>query len=137
VLRYQSRISGPLLDRIDMQIEVAAMAPEALSATAGERTSAEIAKRVAQAFHRQLKRQDKVNQRLSGQEIDQYCRPDKAGEQLLRAAMLRLHWSARAYHRILKVARTIADLAAEPSIAAHHIAEAIVRSGCKLTQCSD
>jgi magnesium chelatase family protein len=125
VLRYQSRISGPLLDRIDMQIEVAAMAPEALSATAGEPTSAEIAKRVAQAFHRQIKRQDRVNQRLSSHEIDQYCRPDKAGEQLLRAAMLRLHWSARAYHRILKVARTIADLAAEPSIAAHHIAEAI------------
>ncbi|MBC7859815.1 MAG: YifB family Mg chelatase-like AAA ATPase [Burkholderiaceae bacterium] len=125
VLRYQSRISGPLLDRIDMQIEVAAMAPEALSATTGEATSTQIAIRVAQAFQRQLKRQDKVNQRLCGQEIDQYCRPDKAGEQLLRAAMLRLHWSARAYHRILKVARTIADLAAEQSIAAHHIAEAI------------
>lgn len=125
VLRYQSRISGPLLDRIDMQIEVAAMAPASLSAEADGESSVVIAQRVAQAFHVQLARQDKSNQRLSTREIDRYCRLDQAGEQLLQMAVTRLHWSARAYHRILKVARTIADLAAEPSIAAQHVAEAI------------
>jgi magnesium chelatase family protein len=125
VLRYQGRISGPLLERIDMQIEVAAMAPESLGAAADGESSALIAERVAQAFQRQQVRQDKSNQCLSGREIDQYCRLDHAGEQLLRNAMTRLHWSARTYHRILKVARTIADLAAEQSIAARHIGEAI------------
>lgn len=125
VLRYQGRISGPLLERIDMQIEVAAMAPESLGAAADGESSALVAERVAQAFQRQLMRQDKSNQCLSSREIDQYCQLDNAGEQLLRNAMSRLHWSARTYHRILKVARTIADLAGEPSIAARHVGEAI------------
>ena len=125
VLRYQGRISGPLLDRIDMQIEVAAMAPAALRLDADGESSGAIAERVAQAFHLQMARQDKSNQRLSTREIDHFCRLDDAGEQLLRAVMSKLHWSARAYHRVLKVARTIADLAASSEIAPQHLAEAI------------
>ena len=125
VLRYQGRISGPLLDRIDMQIEVAAVAAASLSGEADGESSMAIARRVAQAYDLQLARQEKSNQRLSTREIDQCCRLDKAGEQLLRTAMSKLHWSARGYHRVLKVARTIADLAAAPTIAPHHLAEAI------------
>jgi magnesium chelatase family protein len=125
VARYQGRISGPLLDRIDMQIEVAAMAPAALSAAIDGENSATIAQRVALAFQRQLERQDKPNQRLSTAEIDRLCRLDQAGEELLQTAMSQLHWSARAYHRVLKVARTIADLAAAPAITPAHVAEAI------------
>ncbi len=125
VMRYQDRISGPLLDRIDMQIEVAAMDPTTLSATADGDASATIAARVTLAHERQLARQGKPNQRLTTHEIDRYCRLNRGGEQLLRLTMLQLHWSARAYHRVLKVARTIADLAAVDRIADEHIREAI------------
>ncbi len=125
VLRYQGRISGPLLDRIDMQIEVASMPPQALSNAADGEPTAAIAQRVAQAYARQLARQQKSNQALSGAEIDRHCRLDGEAEQLLRTAMTRLHWSARAYHRTLKVARTIADLGGADHIAAGHVAEAI------------
>jgi magnesium chelatase family protein len=125
ILRYQGRISGPLLDRIDMQIEVAAMAPSTLSAGADGESSATIAARVACAFALQLARQHKANQRLGTGEIERHCRLDAAGEALLRAAMLHLHWSARAYHRVLKVARTIADLAGAPQVLAAHVGEAI------------
>jgi magnesium chelatase family protein len=70
-------------------------------------------------------RQGKANQRLSTREIDRHCELDEAAEQLLRNAMRHLHWSARAYHRVLKVARTIADLAAAPRVQSEHVAEAI------------
>ncbi|MEC5163588.1 MULTISPECIES: YifB family Mg chelatase-like AAA ATPase [unclassified Janthinobacterium] len=125
VLRYQGRISGPLLDRIDMQIEVAAMPPASLSAAADGESSADVAQRVALAFQLQLARQGKANQHLVAREIDRHCQLDDEGEQLLRTAMLRLRWSARAYHRVLKVARSIADLAGAPAIAPQHVAEAI------------
>jgi magnesium chelatase family protein len=123
--RYQDRISGPLLDRIDMQIEVAAMAPDAMSALANGEGTGAIAARVAQAHGLQLERQGKANQGLSTREIDRHCRLDAAGDKILRAAMARMHWSARAYHRVLKVARTIADLAASPRVRADHVAEAV------------
>ncbi|MBC7454704.1 MAG: YifB family Mg chelatase-like AAA ATPase [Massilia sp.] len=125
IARYQGRISGPLLDRIDMQIEVAAMAPTSMSAQADGEPSAAIAARVAQAFALQLTRQQKSNQRLSTREIDQHCKLDAPGEKLLRETMLHWHWSARAYHRVLKVARTIADLADSGRVCAAHVAEAI------------
>ena len=125
VQRYQDRLSGPLLDRIDMQIEVAAMAPDAMSAQADGESTAAIAARVAQAHALQLARQGKVNSRLSTREIDRYCELDDAGERTLRAAMAMMNWSARAYHRVLKVARTIADITQSPTITSENMAEAI------------
>jgi magnesium chelatase family protein len=125
VLRYQDKISGPLLDRIDLQVPVSAMAPESMAAQADGEPSSAIAGRVAQAHAIQLARQGKANQRLSTREIDRHCALDDAAEQLLRTAMRHLHWSARAYHRVLKVARTIADLADSTRVGPAHVAEAI------------
>lgn len=123
--RYQGRISGPLLDRIDIQLSLAAVPAERIGAEADGEPSAAIAARVARAHALQLARQGMPNQRLGPRDIDRYCRPDAAGERLLRAAMQQLDWSARAYHRVLKVARTVADLDDAEQLAAEHIAEAI------------
>lgn len=125
VLRYQSRISGPLLDRIDLQIDVAAIAPDTISAQAPGESSATIATRVGQAWQVQLARQGKANARLGAREIDQFCRLDAPGEKLLKSAMLHMHWSARAYHRVLRVARTVADLDGADQILPHHVGEAV------------
>jgi magnesium chelatase family protein len=125
VLRYQDKISGPLLDRIDLQVPVSAMPPESMAAQADGEASSRIAERVAHAHAIQLARQGKANQRLSTREIDRHCELDAAAEQLLRGAMRHLHWSARAYHRVLKVARTIADLAESAQVQSGHVAEAI------------
>lgn len=125
VTRYQAKISGPLLDRIDMQIQVGALAHEEMLQQADGESSACIAARVARSFSLQQARQHKGNHLLSTGEIDLHCKPDTDGEALLRTAMARLNWSARAYHRVLKVARTIADLAQAPVIGKAHIAEAI------------
>jgi magnesium chelatase family protein len=125
VARYQDRISGPLLDRIDMQVQVGALPHEDLMKQADGESSAAVAERVACAFAVQIERQGKGNHGLSTSEIDAHCKPDAQGEQLLRAAMARLNWSARAYHRVLKVARTIADLAGAATIGQSHVAEAI------------
>ncbi|HEY4316799.1 MAG TPA: YifB family Mg chelatase-like AAA ATPase [Herbaspirillum sp.] len=125
ISRYQGKISGPLLDRIDMQIPVAALQhAELTQSPAGEPSSA-IAQRVARAFERQLLRQDHPNNLLTPRGIEAHCTPDDAGAQLLGNAMKRLKWSARAYHRVLKLARTIADLDQALVIAARHVAEAI------------
>ncbi|GAB3390262.1 YifB family Mg chelatase-like AAA ATPase [Massilia agri] len=123
--RYQDRVSGPLLDRIDIQLAVAAMPAESIGAQADGEASRQVAERVARAHAIQLARQGKPNQQLAPRDIDRHCRPDATGERLLRAAMQQLHWSARAYHRVLKVACTIADLAGAEHVAAGHIAEAI------------
>lgn len=125
VARYQGKISGPLLDRIDMQIQVSALPHDELLRQADGEPSQAIAARVSRAFERQLHRQGKGNHALSTGEIDTHCKPDETGEQLLRTAMTRLNWSARAYHRVLKVARTIADLGGAATIEQAHIAEAI------------
>jgi magnesium chelatase family protein len=123
--RYQGKISGPLLDRIDMQIPVSALPhTDLVQAATGEASSA-IAERVAQAFACQIQRQDHANNLLSPNGIDHHCQPDDKGAQLLSQAMKRLNWSARAYHRVLKLARTIADLDHALVIAASHVAEAI------------
>ncbi|TCS37936.1 magnesium chelatase family protein [Paucimonas lemoignei] len=125
VVRYQARISGPLLDRIDLQIQVAALPQEDLLRQADGEPSTAIAQRVALAYARQEARQGKANFAMTPKEIDTYCRPAPAAEQLLRSAMTRLNWSARACHRVLKVARTIADLAQSETIGSEHVAEAI------------
>jgi magnesium chelatase family protein len=125
--RYLRKLSGPLLDRIDIQIEIPALPPAELATraqTPGE-PSAVIAERVHAARTRQLSRQGKTNRELSGRDTDEVCRPDSAGETLLREAGERFGWSARAYYRVLKVARTIADLAGAHMPASAHIAEAI------------
>lgn len=125
IARYQGKISGPLLDRIDIQIQVAALTQDELVCAPAGEASAAIAARVGMARERQQQRQHKANARLTVAEIDALCQPDAAAEQLLRAAMTRLNWSARAYHRVLKVARTIADLSGTAQIGAPDIAEAI------------
>jgi magnesium chelatase family protein len=125
--RYLRKLSGPLLDRIDIQIELPALTPAELSARASEpgESSEFIAERVATARDRQLARLGKMNRELSGREVDETARPDASGELLLREASERFGWSARAYYRVLKVARTIADLAGSEKPDANHIAEAI------------
>ena len=125
IARYQGRLSGPLLDRIDMQLTVPAMSTaDMLDAPMGE-SSAHIAPRVALARERQMVRQQTPNALLSSKQIDHHCQPDAGATALLRAAIERLHWSARAYHRVLKIARTIADLEGYESISSAHAAEAI------------
>jgi magnesium chelatase family protein len=125
VQRYQDKISGPLLDRIDIQIPVSAMTPDAMALLADGEPSAAVAERVGRAHAIQLERQGKTNRKLSTREIDAVCQLGPAAGRLLRDAMQRLHWSARAYHRVLKVARTIADLAGSQGVEAEHVAEAI------------
>ena len=125
IARYRNKLSGPLLDRIDLLLEVPALpASDLQSAAAGEST-ASVRKRVEQTWTRQLIRQGKPNARLAGGEIEQWCRPETKGAQLLQTAIDRLGLSARGYHRILKVARTIADMNAADTVGAAHVAEAI------------
>jgi len=125
VARYQGRISGPLLDRIDVQVEVPAVAPETLSAAPDGEPSAVVALRVAAARALAVARQGGTNAALSGEALDTHCALDEAGAKFLQTAALRLGWSARGFHRVLRVARTIADLQRSPAIASAHLAEAI------------
>ncbi len=129
VQRYRSRISGPLLDRIDIHIEVPAVRYKELTDNRAAEPSAAIRERVDRARRLQLERFAGKplfgNAQMGARELTAYCQVDSAGERLLELAINRLGLSARAYTRILKVARTIADLDASGPIAAHHISEAI------------
>ena len=133
VSRYRSKISGPLLDRIDIQIEVPAVPQNDLLNKAEGETTANLQARVEIARQRQLARQSKANAQLSVTEIDTLCAPDAQGIALLQQAISRLNLSARAYHRTLKVARTIADLEGADDIATRHIAEAVQYRRLNLT----
>lgn len=125
VARYQGRLSGPLLDRIDLHVEVPAMNPaELLDAPAGEPTAAVQARCVA-ARARAIARQGKSNQALEGEEIDRHAALAGGATEFLRLAATRLEWSARSTHRVLKVARTVADLAGSPCVEVVHVAEAV------------
>ncbi len=126
VARYRNRVSGPLLDRIDIQIEVPAVPEHDLvGRTSAAESSATVRDRVETAARAQLERQGVSNARLDPGAVDALCAPDAAAEALLRAAIARLGLSARAYHRILKVARTIADLAGVARVGSAQVAEAI------------
>jgi magnesium chelatase family protein len=125
VARYQGRISGPLLDRIDVQVEVPAVPPEALAALPDGEPSATVALRVAAARERALQRQGMSNAALSGDGLDHHAALDAATSKYLQTASARLGWSARSFHRVLRIARSIADLAGSEAIALPHVAEAI------------
>lgn len=125
VTRYQGKLSGPLVDRIDLHVEVPAVAStELMQAPPGE-TSAVVQARCIAARERAIARQGKTNQALQGQEIDQFVLLDEAAAKFLNVAATRLGWSARSTHRALKVARTIADLAGAHSTQVTHVAEAM------------
>ncbi|NLF83423.1 MAG: ATP-binding protein, partial [Candidatus Gastranaerophilales bacterium] len=130
IKRYWSRLSGPLLDRIDLQIEVARLSDDELlgKAATGE-SSATIRERVVRARNIQIERfkgENIVsNAQMSPKLIKKHCKLDSASEELLKSAIARFNLSARSYDRILKLSRTIADLKDSENIAAQHIAEAI------------
>ena len=124
--RYRARISAPLLDRIDLQVDVPRVPLAELDAAAppGE-ASAAVRSRVVAARNRQLERAGKPNVALSNREVERDCRLAERDRNLLERSLDRLGLSARAYHRILRVARTIADLAGADGIATPHLTEAI------------
>ena len=132
ITKYQKRISGPLLDRIDIHIEVPRVDYQKLSSDRLGETSDTIRRRVQAARNIQRKRFSNIessnivcNADMRVAEIRQFCKLDEAGESLIRAAMGQMNLSARGYHRVLKLARTIADLAGSDQIQAPHLAEAL------------
>jgi magnesium chelatase family protein len=130
VQRYLAKVSGPLLDRIDLHVEVTPVPFEALSRAADAEPSAAVRRRVVAARDRQAIRFAGAegrycNAQLTAPEVRRWCRLDAAGQGLLKAALTRLGLSARAHDRILKVARTVADLAGAEDVGAEHVAEAI------------
>jgi magnesium chelatase family protein len=128
---YQSRISGPLFDRIDLHVEVAALSPHELTLPQRGERSAEVGARVARARAVQAERYAgagptvRTNAGANGELLDKVAKPDAAGRQLLGEAVTRLGLTARGYHRILKVARTLADLDGADAVRRLHIAEAL------------
>ena len=125
VARYQGKLSGPLLDRIDLQVEVLASSAAELMALPDGESSATVALRVAAARQRQTDRQGQANALLEAGQIDAICQLDDAAARFVRGAAQKLGWSGRRLHRCLKVARTIADLAGSASITTAHAAEAL------------
>ena len=125
VARYQGRLSGPLLDRIDLQVEVPALPAASLGALPDGEPSAAVARRVGLARERQWQRQGCLNAALEGEALDRHCTLAAAPSQFLQTAASRLGWSARSFHRVLRVARSAADLAGDAEIGLAHLAEAI------------
>jgi magnesium chelatase family protein len=130
VQRYRQRISGPLLDRIDLHIEVPAVEYRDIASTKVEEGSAAIRERVGRAREQQRARfrSDKkvnCNARMGTRQIRQHCKLSDESQELIRVAMTQLNLSARAYDRILKVSRTVADLQSSAEITSEHVSEAI------------
>ncbi|MGD9842883.1 MAG: YifB family Mg chelatase-like AAA ATPase, partial [Steroidobacteraceae bacterium] len=126
IQRYRLRISGPLLDRLDMHVEVPRISAEQLQECAPPSDSSDVvAQRVREARERQWQRQGVCNARLSASQVECWCKPAPTAQALLSRAMQKFSLSARAYHRILKVARSIADLQGMVTVDAAHVSEAI------------
>lgn len=129
IIKYRKRVSGPLLDRIDLHVEVPRVKFEKLTDEAVAESSKEIRARIQEARDKQTKRfrsaKILTNAEMSNQQIKKFCLVDEKAKQILRQAVDEYHLSARTYHRILKVARTIADLAGEENVSVAHIGEAI------------
>jgi magnesium chelatase family protein len=128
VTKYRGRLSGPLRDRIDLIVEVQPVAIADMTGAPNGEASADVRARVLAARARQLARGLRgthVNAQLHGKSLDRLCRIDEAGRRLLERSAETLHLSARGFHRVLKVARTIADLAAAETVAPEHLAEAL------------
>ncbi|MCW8828772.1 MAG: ATP-binding protein, partial [Gammaproteobacteria bacterium] len=126
IARYRSRLSGPLLDRIDMHVEVPPLPQGVLQADEqSEECSAEVRARVEQYRRRQQERCGKANAQMDNREVKRHCRLGGAEAQLLERATVQLGLSARAHQRILKLARTIADMAGSEQIELPHLSEAI------------
>jgi magnesium chelatase family protein len=122
---YQAKVSGPLLDRIDLHVEVAAVSAADLTLPPPAEGSAEVAARVATARAVQRERQRTTNAELEGDLLDRFAQPDEAGRRLLAEAAAAMGLSARGYTRVLRVARTIADLAGAETVGRIHVAEAL------------
>ena len=129
VTRYQKRISGPLIDRIDIHVDVPRVHYDKLAAERQGEPSSAVRERVTAARQRQRERFQHTrlltNADMGPAEVRRHCQLDGAGQRLMQAAMRQLHLSARTYHRVLKLARTIADLAGAEDIRPAHLAEAI------------
>ena len=125
ISRYRGRVSGPMLDRIDLHVEVPRISTEELQSTTVGEKSARIRERVDQARTMQMQRRGKINANLSVREIEEDCALGEAETKLLEMAQKRLNFSPRSYHRILRVARTIADLELSEHINSRHITESL------------
>jgi magnesium chelatase family protein len=125
VARYRARISGPLLDRIDLRVEVLPVAPAQLSAPPSGEDSAAVRERVSAARQRQWQRQGCANADLAPAALERHATPDAAGSRLLQATAERLGWSGRGFQRMLRVARSVADLAGDAEVRAAHVADAV------------
>jgi len=129
IQRYQNRISGPLLDRIDLHIDVPPLQAQELQDRTPVENSETVRKRVITAYQQQITRQQCLNQALSPQQLEHHAALDDGSAKIMDMAQQRLNLSARAYHRVLRVARTIADLAQSELILSQHITEALSYRG--------
>ena len=123
--KYRSKISAPLLDRIDMHIEVPQVPREVLQSQSSSESSQQIRQRVLKAYNKQMQRHGKINAELTNKELEESCKLQTEEQRLMDQAMEKLKLSARAYHRILKLSRTIADLDDADQINSQHLSEAI------------
>lgn len=129
IKRYQNRISGPLLDRIDLHIDVLPLQAQELQDNKPVENSETVRQRVITAYNIQIERQNALNMSLSPKQLEQYAPLDPPAQKMIELAQQKLNLSARGYHRILRVARTIADLHQSPDIQSQHLSEALSYRG--------